>query len=1011
MVVRGFLFVLLLLSISNIFGQTYFFDQYTVKDGLAQSTVYTLAQDQKGFLWIGTRSGVSRFDGRTFTNYTSRDGLAKNGVSAILVDSRNNVWFGHIDGGISRYFKGSLQKWEKLPATFTSRVTSIVEDDDGQIWISSDGSGCLLLSNPIVDSMNMLKYREFKGKEGLSDQVFSIYKTKSHKLLFVTNVGIKVFNKTNETFDYLKYDGLSTFSQITAVHEDKEGNLWLGSWTNGLQFYDTKKMESHFYFKRDGLGSNFITSITSDPFGNIWVATWEGGISKISPDLKITTFNTAKGLPDNKIWKIITDREGNILIGTHENGLCIYKGDYFLLFNENEKLVNPQVYAICQDDSLNYWIGTNGGITIMKFQDGVYRHIKNITFESGVLPSNQIRFLIKDQNGTIWLGTNDYKVWEKPKNEKYFKYNTIINRWFPPAIASVTSMAVDKENNLWVGTVEGLIYYEINNKKSTLLTQKDGLTGNEITAIYCSPDGTIWVGSRGKGISKITGSEINPLKLPFEFTTKDMITTPDQTIWIGTEGQGIIKLKNDNYSFITSKEGLLSDFITAMEVDDEGRIYVGTNLGMNIIDSKSGSIYSYTERKGFTGIEVKDNACYINPAGQVFMGTVNGLIMYDPAREVHKSIEPVTSISRMFVNLKERPVQENMILRYTEKNIVFDFTSISFTDPTQIEYQYYLEGAEESWNPLTTQNHVSYTALRPGKYTFHLKAVNGEGIWNENPVEFHFRIKPPFWQTWPFYIAVIVILIASVILYIQLRTRHLLREKRILEEKVAERTAEVVAQKEQIEKEKEKSEELLLNILPRKVVDDLKTKGFTVPEGFDNVTVYFSDIVGFTDMSAKLDPKILIDELNDIFTAFDDIMVANQCERLKTIGDAYLAVCGMPVPNEKHAHNILNASIQIIHYLENRNKTSQYKWKIRIGVHSGRVVGGIVGVRKYIYDVFGDTINTASRMESNSEPMKINVSESTYKLTFKDFEFIDRGTRDVKGKGPMRMYFVNTNHQ
>jgi len=208
-----------------------------------------------------------------------------------------------------------------------------------------------------------------------------------------------------------------------------------------------------------------------------------------------------------------------------------------------------------------------------------------------------------------------------------------------------------------------------------------------------------------------------------------------------------------------------------------------------------------------------------------------------------------------------------------------------------------------------------------------------------------------------------------------------------------------------IELEKEKADKLLLNTLPKKIVEDLKREGRTYPETFDNVTVYFSDIAGFTVQSSRLEPAYLINELNDIFTNFDNIMEKNSCERIKTIGDAYMAVCGMPIPNQNHAENMLTSSIEIIDYLEKRNLTSQVQWKIRIGIHTGRVTGGVVGIKKYIYDVFGDTINTASRMESNSEPMRINISPTTYELLKDTFPFMEREAREVKGKGLMKMYF------
>ncbi len=209
-----------------------------------------------------------------------------------------------------------------------------------------------------------------------------------------------------------------------------------------------------------------------------------------------------------------------------------------------------------------------------------------------------------------------------------------------------------------------------------------------------------------------------------------------------------------------------------------------------------------------------------------------------------------------------------------------------------------------------------------------------------------------------------------------------------------------------IRKEKEKSEKLLLNILPEKIAEDLKLTGRTEPENFENVTVYFSDIINFTQISEHTDPEKLIDRLNEMFTAMDDIMVKYHCERIKTIGDAYLAVSGMPVPDTNHAANMLLAALEIRNYLKEFNESGDIKFYIRIGINSGEVVGGVVGVRKYIYDVFGDTINTASRMEANSEAMKINVSDTTKQLVNGQFDFDEREEISVKGKGMMKMWFL-----
>ena len=239
----------------------------------------------------------------------------------------------------------------------------------------------------------------------------------------------------------------------------------------------------------------------------------------------------------------------------------------------------------------------------------------------------------------------------------------------------------------------------------------------------------------------------------------------------------------------------------------------------------------------------------------------------------------------------------------------------------------------------------------------------------------------------------------------------LLEQREELEEqklKLAEANIKLLESNEIIEQERQRSEKLLLNILPKKIAEELKENGCAKPECFENVSVMFSDIVGFTRISEKMEPSVLIGELNELFTGFDRIVRSCGCERIKTIGDAYMCVCGMPEKNDSHAINIIGAALKIVEYLNKRNKTAPLKWNIRIGIHSGKVVGGVVGTEKYIYDIFGDTINMASRMESNSEPMKINVSETTFNLASESFSFTERPRREIKGKGNAGMYFVQT---
>lgn len=217
----------------------------------------------------------------------------------------------------------------------------------------------------------------------------------------------------------------------------------------------------------------------------------------------------------------------------------------------------------------------------------------------------------------------------------------------------------------------------------------------------------------------------------------------------------------------------------------------------------------------------------------------------------------------------------------------------------------------------------------------------------------------------------------------------------------------VEKQKKLIEQETARVEKLLLNILPRKSVEQLRQFGRAIPERFDDVSVLFLDFVGFTAISQTLTPDELFSELNDIFSAFDDIVTFYECERIKTIGDAYLAVCGMPDPNARHAEQIVRAALAMRSFVRERNLGASRQWVCRIGVHSGAVTAGVVGRLKYIYDIFGDGVNTASRMENHAVPMHINISRSTRALLDETFVIRERGLVDVKGKGPMEMFYVD----
>jgi adenylate cyclase len=218
--------------------------------------------------------------------------------------------------------------------------------------------------------------------------------------------------------------------------------------------------------------------------------------------------------------------------------------------------------------------------------------------------------------------------------------------------------------------------------------------------------------------------------------------------------------------------------------------------------------------------------------------------------------------------------------------------------------------------------------------------------------------------------------------------------------KMAERNAR------ELEREKDRVERLLLNIMPKSVYEEMKDYGTVTPQLFENASILMVDFVGHTEKAIARDPAALVTELNDIFTVFDRITDLFACERIRTVGDAYVAVSGIPEPSPDHAHNIARVALRMLRYIERRNSAHLEAWHARIGINSGPVIGSLVGVQKYVYDIFGPGINLAARMETLSEPMKITISENTFDLISDDFHCVERGQFDVKGFGDTTLYYL-----
>jgi len=787
----GRIFCICMFLSVQIQGQQLFFKQFSVSEGLAQSTVYKVIQDSKDLYWVGTNAGVSSFDGSTFTNYSSGNGLAENGVRAICESGEGVIWFGHTGGGISRLKGGQFEVVGGLDSLIGSTVTSMLMDLNGHLWITTETSGVIEMLNPTV-SIDQLKAKKYAGSE-ISDRVFNGYLAPSGWLYFVTDLNLKVYNRDSARCDNVIPKGVPRYYNTTSFLVDGSGNSWIGKHNGGLYSYNPETDQTRMYDLIDaGLSSNWVSTIFEDSNGNIWIGTWGGGMVRIDVEGVLALFTVENGLPGMKIRSISEDREQNILIGTQENGLCVYKGDQFLSYFEEDGLNNSQVWSIIQTSIGEMWFGTNDGISILDSSTGKPEFR---TFHK--LKGARVTYLREDRNGTIWIGSLNQGVYSYEKSGRYVFDPRINNNIYN---LEVTGMDLDGENNLWIGTMEGLVYYDIGARQATRISQENGLLGSDISAVFADSESRIWVGTSGKGISLIEGDSISQPGLDFDFTPTCFIEDLDGNIWIGTEGRGVILFNPEQGKVLnnfTVEDGLLANLINQLSCDNFNNVYMGTNKGLNVYLKGEDMLYAFTRGSGFVGIEAKPNASLSDREGNLWFGTVKGATRYIPLEDGFRTNEPLTHISGLQVNHESFVLEPGRRFSHKQNSIIFDYRCITL-NPDAVLYSIMLEGADPEWRQSDAQAKVTYPALRPGKYTFHVKARNSEGVWNSEPVSYRFEIRPPFYLTWYFILSLAIGLGLFIFVYVRYREKALLRENAILEEKVEDRTATVVAQKEEL---------------------------------------------------------------------------------------------------------------------------------------------------------------------------------------------------------------------
>jgi class 3 adenylate cyclase len=454
-------------------------------------------------------------------------------------------------------------------------------------------------------------------------------------------------------------------------------------------------------------------------------------------------------------------------------------------------------------------------------------------------------------------------------------------------------------------------------------------------------------------------------------------------------------------------------------VDSSNTLWMTSNHGVSsaplddIIDTASGrlkklSVKFYNRNDGLDSDGPTSTAkSLVDRYGRVWFAMVDGIAIYDSRHSYESRVMPLVQIQS--VSVDNVVVLDNSLYTFEPPSIVLApgtkrvdiaFTGLSFDAPERIHFTHKLTNFEDDFSAPATSRTMSYTNLSPGTHTFFVNAINGDGFYSDSAEAVLFVQKPYIYQMPVFWIVIVILFLGSLFLIFYIKQRRIMNENVRLEKMVAQRTSE-------LEEAKEKSDYLLRAILPDPIADELKNGVHSIGQNFDDVTILFSDIVEFTKMSSGHTPEEIVDALNDLFSLFDLRAQRSGVEKIKTIGDAYMATCGLPTPNKNHAKIMVDFAKGMLEDLEKYNRTAKIQFALRIGLNSGSAIAGVIGRTKFIYDVWGDSVNVASRMETAATPGGIRVSENVYiRLKDSDVKFSEPIECDIKGKGRMVTYDV-----
>ncbi|MCM5528248.1 two-component regulator propeller domain-containing protein [Parasegetibacter sp. NRK P23] len=792
------LFSLILMAaafLRPVVAQPHYFRHYQVEQGLSNNTVFCMAQDKGGFIWMGTKEGLNRFDGYGFKVFRNDPddslSIGDDFIRSMFIDTTDSLYAGTRNGvykylpateqfrhvyksgtevkdmckdrsgnlwmvagrSLIRFHEQTVQTKLYSGKTVES-PTAVCIDTQGIVWVGT-AQGLLLQYLPEKDTF--LSYNLFPGKTyAYPKWIEKIYAGSGPFIMVGTsNYGVKQFHSIQRTHkDVLTYNAEGNEIFARDFLQTAQDEYWVAT-ESGLFLLNTVSGKTTQLRKQYGnpfsLPDNAVYTLLKDKEGGIWAGTYFGGAAYYAKPYalfeKFFPLPEAGAIHGNAVREICEDRFGNIWIGTEDAGLNRFdprKGTFtsYHLTGSDVGISYPNIHGLLARKN-ELWVGTfEHGLDIMDIYSGkVIRHFPEGK-EGEQLKSSFIVVIHETRSGEIFIGTRQglYRFLES--GQQFEAVKQVAENAF------IHSITEDKHGVLWIGTLgNGLFRYDpVNNETINYLhhaKQKKSLPGNSVTTGFQASDGTLWFGTEGGGLCR--------------FNEKDQ-----------------------SFTTITTKEGLPGNTIFRILEDERRNLWITTSNGLVRFQPGTGAIQVYTTFNGLLSNQFNYNSGYRDASGQIYLGTAKGLIRFRPASFTNNQYFPPVHITGLYINNKEPssnlvalPLQKanvhtsEVVLSYDESSFSIDFAAPAFTAPEMTGYKYILEGLDKDWTYLKSNRKVYFTNLRPGRYVFKVQAANSEGLWGKDTATLQILIQPPWWESnWAF---TAYFLIAALIVYLLFR--------------------------------------------------------------------------------------------------------------------------------------------------------------------------------------------------------------------------------------------------